>query len=46
MGIILCPLVAHPEHWSGEIRNWNSDDEVWLNPERSKTEITEKNQIS
>lgn len=37
---------AHPERWSGEIRDWTLDDEVWLNPERVKTETIEKKQIS
>jgi putative transposase len=37
---------AHPERWSGAIRDWNLQEEVWLNPEHSKTVITEKNQIS
>jgi putative transposase len=37
---------AHPERWSGDIRDWTLDDEVWLNPERVKTEIFEKKQIS
>ena len=26
----------HPERWSKETRNWTLDNEVWLNPERSK----------
>ena len=25
---------AHPERWSGQTRNWELKDEVWLNPER------------
>ena len=37
---------AHPERWSREIRDWTLDDEVWLNPERVKTEPFEKKQIS
>lgn len=24
----------NPNHWSGQTRNWNWHDEVWLNPER------------
>jgi putative transposase len=28
----------HPERWSGATRNWALKDEVWLNPERNKTE--------
>jgi len=35
---------SHPERWSKGIRNWDLDDEVWLNPERLKTEIPKKNQ--
>jgi putative transposase len=30
---------VHPERWSGDIRNWTLEDEVWLNPERSETKI-------
>ena len=26
----------HPERWSGEIRNWDQVDEVFLNPEKQK----------
>ena len=37
---------AHPERWSGDIRDWTLDDEVWLNPERIKKETLEKKQIS
>jgi putative transposase len=37
---------AHPERWSGEIRDWTLEDEVWLNPERVKKETIEKKQIS
>jgi putative transposase len=37
---------AHPEGWSGEIRDGHLDDEVGLNPERSKTEINEDKQSS
>ena len=29
----------HPERWSGDIRNWTLEDEVWLNPERSETKM-------
>lgn len=32
---------AHPERWSGNIRDWTLDDEVWLNPERVKLENIE-----
>jgi putative transposase len=33
---------AHPERWSRLTRDWTLDNEVWLNPERSKpsSEIT------
>jgi len=33
---------AHPERWSRQTRDWTLDNEVWLNPERSKpsSEIT------
>jgi len=27
---------AHPERWSGDIRNWNRIEEVFLNPECEK----------
>ncbi len=37
---------VHPERWSGEIRDWSLDDEVWLNPEHTKKETTEKKQVS
>lgn len=30
----------HPERWSGEIRNWEPVQEVWLNPEKSVTTNT------
>ncbi|GBF76674.1 integrase [Paenibacillus sp. 598K] len=25
----------HPNRWSGDVRDWRLDDEVWLNPERA-----------
>ena len=28
----------HPERWSGETRNWDLPNEVWLNPENVKKE--------
>ena len=28
-----------PERWSGDTRNWNLKDEVWLNPERDQPKI-------
>jgi Integrase core domain. len=36
---------AYPERWSRDIRNWNLDDEVWLNPERKIVETMEKKQL-
>ncbi len=30
--------LAHPERWSGNIRDWSLDDTVWLNPERVRQE--------
>jgi adenylylsulfate kinase-like enzyme len=32
----------NPNRWSGEIRNWDKVDEVYLNPENQKIEIEEK----
>jgi putative transposase len=26
--------VKHAERWSGNIRDWSLDDQVWLNPEK------------
>ena len=37
---------SHPERWSGDIRNWSLEDEVWLNPERKKMELSEEIHIS
>jgi putative transposase len=37
---------VHPERWSGEIRDWSLEDEVWLNPERSQNDISKQKQIS
>lgn len=37
---------VHPERWSGEIRDWSLEDEVWLNPERSQNHISKEKQIS
>jgi putative transposase len=28
----------HPERWSGQTRNWELKDEVWLNPDRLQSE--------
>jgi putative transposase len=30
---------AHPERWSRQTRDWTLDNEVWLNPERSKPSL-------
>lgn len=38
--------LAHPERWSGEIRNWSLHDEVWLNPERRHLGSNEEKQTS
>ena len=32
----------NPDRWSGEIRNWNKVEEVYLNPENQKIDIEEK----
>jgi len=32
----------NPNRWSGEIRNWDKVEEVYLNPENQKIEIKEK----
>jgi putative transposase len=29
----------HPERWSGTTRNWKLKDEVWLNPEKTQSEL-------
>jgi transposase InsO family protein len=29
---------SNPRRWSGQTRNWELQDEVWLNPERSQAE--------
>lgn len=31
----------HPERWSGAIRNWDHVQDVYLNPEKQKTQIIE-----
>jgi transposase InsO family protein len=31
----------NPERWSGDIRNWNHIDEVYLNPEKGKSKVVE-----
>ncbi|MDQ8739523.1 IS3 family transposase, partial [Paenibacillus sp. LHD-38] len=33
----------HPHRWSGNTRNWNLEEEVWLNPERAKLIQAEEN---
>lgn len=37
---------AHPERWSGQVRNWTLDDDVWLNPERVETTKIQEKQTS
>lgn len=34
----------HPERWSGEIRNWEYQEEEWLNPERCERINETRNQ--
>lgn len=36
----------HPERWSRDVRNWSLEHEVWLNPERIKTENIEEKKSS
>jgi putative transposase len=36
----------HPERWTGSTRDWTLEDEVWLNPERSKNEPESKQNIA
>ncbi len=36
----------HPERWTGATRDWTLEDEVWLNPERSKNEPEFKQNIA
>ena len=35
-------IMRNPERWSGEIRNWEQIKEVYLNTEKSKSEVKEK----
>jgi putative transposase len=35
----------HPERWSGNTRNWNLVEEVYLNPEKKQSEI-ETNKVA
>ena len=32
----------HPERWAGQTRDWELQDQVWLNPERNQPEVLEK----
>ncbi|MDH6156681.1 hypothetical protein H4V96_000783 [Janthinobacterium sp. CG_23.4] len=32
----------HPERWAGTTRDWELNDEVWLNPERKPPEELRK----
>lgn len=36
--------LRNPNRWSGEIRNWDKVEEVYLNPENQKTENEQKEQ--
>jgi len=38
--------ILHPERWSRETRDWTLKDEVWLNPERVNSTITENKRLS
>lgn len=38
--------VRHPERWSGEIRDWSLENEVWLNPERMNMQRSEEKKTS
>lgn len=31
----------HPNRWSGEIRNWELPEKVWLNPEKEQPELNQ-----
>ena len=31
----------HPNCWSGEIRNWELPEQVWLNPEKEQSELNQ-----
>jgi transposase InsO family protein len=31
----------HPNRWSGEIRNWDLPEKVWLNPEKERSDLNE-----
>ena len=32
----------HPERWAGQTRDWELQDQVWLNPERNQPDVLEK----
>lgn len=34
----------HPERWTGSTRDWPIDNEVWLNPDQSQVDGTDKPQ--
>lgn len=34
----------HPECWTGRTRDWSIDNEVWLNPDKSQVDATDKPQ--
>jgi putative transposase len=31
----------HPNRWSGDIRNWDLPENVWLNPEKERSDLNE-----
>jgi putative transposase len=31
----------HPNRWSGDIRNWDLPEKVWLNPEKERSDLNE-----
>jgi len=33
--------LRHPNRWSGEIRNWELPEQVWLNPEKEQPELNQ-----
>ncbi len=40
--VYLAARERHPERWSGNIRNWDLPEEVWLNPTKEKTTLESK----
>ena len=40
--VYLNAQTKHPERWSGNIRNWNKIKEVFLNPDKQKSESKEE----